>query len=293
MDKNLTDLVTKNYLWVGSLGEETIVCMLMSVCPCPYVSMFVPICFYPWNIFDAHVCMFLCSCSYIYMLIDSMLVFLCLYVSVHMFLCSKYFLCSCSYMLMLVHLCFYALTYYMFMPHVSIYLCPYVSILVSIYFYACVRMFLCLCPYISMVVSRCFYAHTCLFQCTYPYISLLEHNLCLCPYVPMLVSLCFYARNIFYAPVPIFLCSHKFSIRKFLENIFTMDLKLCIKISRILWWKPYVSWIFEWSIIEKKLKERWQVGGGRLGNLRLVGWDWLGLPILIGNLELRIVSDVQ
>jgi len=232
---------------------------------CPYVSMLVLIYLYAYR-FYARVPMFIRFCPYVSMLkIFSMLMFIYFDARAFMFLCFN---------ILYVHApCFY--------------------ILVPVCFYTCVRMFLCLCPYISMVVSRCFYAHTRLFQCTYPYISLLEHNLCLCPYVPMLVSLCFYARNIFYAPVPIFLCSHKFSIRKFLENIFTMDLKLCIKISRILWWKPYVSWIFEWSIIEKKLKERWQVGGGRLGNLRLVGWDWLGLPILIGNLELRIVSDVQ
>ena len=146
--------------------------------------------------------------------------------------------------------------------------------LVSLYFYArvcmflCLKYFLCACPYISMPVP--------IFLCSCPYISILGHILCLCPCVSILVSLYFYAPKIsmlvsvwlyaltysrfvsvcFYAHASMFLCSRKFWIQKILKNIFPMDLKLCIKISWILWWKPFVSWIFEWRIIAKKLKEK-------------------------------------
>jgi hypothetical protein len=35
-----------------------------------------------------------------------------------------------------------------------------------------------------------------------------------------------------------------------------MDLKLCIKISRILWWKPFLNWNLVLRIIMEKLKSK-------------------------------------
>ena len=208
----------RNYCMYAYVGMPVSLCfyvrdnMFLSLkhfwCSCPYVSMLVLIYLYAYR-FYARVPMFIRFCPYVSMLkIFSMLMFIHVDARAFMFLCFNilYVHAPCFYIL--VPVCFYTRV------HIFLCLCLYVSMLVSVYFYGRVPMF---------------YAHTRLFQCTYPYISLLEHNQCLCPYVPMLVSLCFYARNIFYAPVPIFLCSHKFSMRKFLENIFTMDLKLCIK----------------------------------------------------------------
>ena len=67
------------------------------------------------------------------------------------------------------------------------------------YTYAHARMFLC-----SYLVYTC----VLMFLCSYPYVSMIGT-------FSTLMSLCFYAR--------------KFWIQKILKNIFTMDLKFCIK----------------------------------------------------------------
>jgi len=192
------------------------------------------ICFYPPAL------IFLCSCPDI-----SMLVSICFFARNIFYVYVCIFICSCSYVLCsnLFYTC----------VHMFLYLCLYISMLEKIYmllyvcFYDRARMILCsniFYPYISILMSVCFYAPVSMFLCSFPYISMLEHILCSCPYIFMLGK--FWIKNS--------------------ENIFAMELKLCIKRSRILWWKPFVSLIFEWRIIAKILKEK-----GEFACMRQVG----------------------
>ena len=96
-----------------------------------------------------------------------------------------------------------------------------------------------------------FYTQACRFLCSKTF-------LCLYPYVSMLVSLCLYAWKSFIWSCPYVSMLLQIYELKNLRKIFTMYLKLCIKMSGTLWWKPFLSWIFDWRIIVKKTKiKRW------------------------------------
>ena len=103
------------------------------------------------NIFDARVSTFLCSCQYISMLkIFLMLMYLYFYARAHIILCSNrlcarisMFICFCP--MFLCSNIFYARVLcnwfqrtcpYIFMLQHNLCLCPYVSMLVLLYFYA-------------------------------------------------------------------------------------------------------------------------------------------------------------
>ena len=78
----------------------------------------------------------------------SILVSICFYTCVSIFLCLKKFICSCMYVSMIVPVWFYALTYSI---HIFLYSCPYVSMLLLVCVYAHSPIFLCSCPYIFML----------------------------------------------------------------------------------------------------------------------------------------------
>ncbi len=102
------------------------ICVLMSLCMCPHVSMYVSSCLY------VCVLMSLCMCPHVSLYVSS-----CLYACVLMSLsCS---LCMC--------------------PHTSIplYMCPHTSIYVSSYLYVCALIPLFMCPHVSIYVSSCLY----------------------------------------------------------------------------------------------------------------------------------------
>jgi hypothetical protein len=43
-------------------------------------------------------------------------------------------------------------------------------------------------------------------------------------------------------------------ILKIFRNIFKMDLEMCIKMSGVQWWKPFLNQMLHWGIIVKKRK---------------------------------------